>query len=159
MCGLAVRASESGAVRQTGGMASIFSRIIAGELPGTFVWRDEQVVAFLTIAPLSPGHVLVVPRQEIDLWTELPPGLLARLTEVAAHLGRALVSAFDAPRAGLIIAGFEVPHTHIHVFPAFDLDGFDFRTARPVDDPAELAGPAERIREALRAAGRAEVSD
>ena len=64
-------------------MASIFSRIIAGELPGRFVWRDERCVAFLTIAPTAPGHVLVVPVEEIDHWIDLPPDLLAHLMDVS----------------------------------------------------------------------------
>src|SRR5690606_23580087 len=62
---------------------SVFTRIIEGELPGRFVWRDEQVVAFLTIAPIRPGHVLVVPIQQIDRWTEVPPRLWGRVMDVA----------------------------------------------------------------------------
>ncbi|MTD14059.1 HIT domain-containing protein [Nakamurella sp. YIM 132087] len=138
-------------------MPSIFSRIIAGELPGTFVWQDDDVVAFLSIAPIIPGHTLVVPRQEIDIWTDLPADLLAKVTDVSAHIGRAVTTAFDAPRSGVIIAGFEVPHTHVHVFPASELGVFDFSRAQPVD-PSELLAPAEKIREALRAAGRSEVA-
>lgn len=131
-------------------MATVFSRIIAGELPGRFVWRDDDVVAFLSIAPLVPGHTLVVPRAEIDRWTDLPAELLGRCLEVARLVGQAAVSAFSAPRAGLVIAGFEVPHTHLHVFPAWGLEDFDFGRATPRPDPDELVGPAERIREALR---------
>lgn len=133
-------------------MPSIFSRIIAGELPGTFVWADDDVVAFLSIAPLTAGHVLVVPRAEIDRWTDLPPELLIRVSDVAGHLGRAVREAFGAPRAGLVIAGFEVPHTHLHVFPAWGMADFDFGGAAMVD-PAELAEPAAKIRSVLRAHG------
>ena len=134
-------------------MASVFSKVITGDFPGTFVWRDPDVVAFLSIAPLVAGHTLVVPRAEIDLWTDLPAPLLARCVAVAQTVGQAVCRAFDAPRAGLIVAGFEVPHTHLHVFPAWGMGNFDFGSARPVGDPAELAAPAAAIRAALRELG------
>ena len=131
-------------------MATVFSRIIAGELPGQFVWRDADVVAFLSVAPLTPGHTLVVPRAEIDRWTDLPPDLLGQCMAVAGQIGRALTQAFSAPRAGLVVAGFEVPHAHVHVFPAWGMDDFDFGRATPLDDPVELGVPAARIRQSLR---------
>ena len=133
-------------------MPSIFTRIIAGDLPGTFAWSDDDVVAFLSIAPLVPGHTLVVPRQEIDQWTDLPAQLLAHCFDVAQTIGQAVVKAFGAPRAGVVVAGFEVPHTHIHVFPAWDMGDFDFGGARQVAG-ADLAEPAERIRNVLRDMG------
>jgi histidine triad (HIT) family protein len=146
-------------LRETDRMPTLFSRIIAGELPGTFVWKDEQCVAFLSIAPLTAGHTLVVPREEVDRWTDLPPELWAHLTDVAQVLGKAVQAAFEAPRAGVVLAGFEVPHTHVHVFPTWSMSDFDFGHARPLDDPAAaLAEPAERIRAALRVAGRPEVA-
>ena len=131
-------------------MTTVFSRIIAGELPGHFVWRDSDVVAFLSVAPLTPGHTLVVPVREVDRWTDLPADLLGRCLEVARLVGQAVTTTFSAPRAGLVAAGFEVPHTHFHVFPAWGLGDFDFGRAAPLDDPDELAGPADRIRQALR---------
>lgn len=137
-------------------MSSVFSRIISGELPGRFVWSDERVVAFLTIAPVAPGHTLVVPREEVDRWTDLEPALLARVNEVAQAVGRAVVEGFGAERAGYLIAGFEVPHTHVHVFPADDMSGFDLSRADP-DAPAEqMDAAAETLRRALRAAGYGE---
>lgn len=131
-------------------MATVFTQIIQGELPGEIVHRDDDVVAFLTIAPLTPGHVLVVPVAEVDRWTDLDPALWARLTAVAQRIGEVVRTVFDAPRAGLIIAGFEVPHTHLHVFPAWGMGDLDWSRARPVD-PAELRGPAELVRRGLRA--------
>ncbi len=133
-------------------MPSIFAKIIAGDLPGTFVWSDDDVVAFLSIAPLVPGHTLVVPRQEIDQWTDLPAHLLAHCFDVAQTIGRAVVKAFDAPRAGVVVAGFEVPHTHIHVFPAWSMTDFDFAGAHQVSG-ADVAAPAKRIRKVLRELG------
>jgi diadenosine tetraphosphate (Ap4A) HIT family hydrolase len=129
---------------------TLFSRIIQGEIPGRFVWRDERCVAFLTIGPLRPGHTLVVPRSEVDEWTDADDDLLAHLVAVARHIGTAQKAAFDAPRAGLIIAGFEVPHLHVHVFPAWGIDDFDFGNANPDPDPAELDAAADTLRHALR---------
>ena len=134
-------------------MSTLFSRIIQGEIPGRFVWRDERCVAFLTIAPLRSGHTLVVPRIEVDEWTSIDDDLLTHLVVVAKHIGAAQKAAFDAPRAGLIIAGFEVPHLHVHVFPAWNVDDFDFGNADPDPDPAELDAAADTLRQALREAG------
>ena len=106
-------------------MSTVFTKIINDELPGRFVYRDDKVVAFLTIEPIAPGHTLVVPVEEVDKWTDASPELWAHLNEVAQKVGQAVVSAFDAPRAGYLIAGFEVPHTHIHIFPAHDMSGYN----------------------------------
>ncbi|SNS59214.1 Diadenosine tetraphosphate (Ap4A) hydrolase [Asanoa hainanensis] len=130
-------------------MPSVFSLVIAGELPGRFVYRDDRVVAFLSIAPLTPGHTLVVPVSEVDDWTTLDPALWAHVTSVAALVGRAVRKAFDAPRAGLVIAGFEVPHAHVHVFPAWGLADFDFANVRHDPPAAELDAAQSRILAAL----------
>lgn len=137
-------------------MPTLFSRIIAGELPGRFVWSDERCVAFLTIAPLRPGHTLVVPRDEVDEWTDTDDDLLAELMLVAKRVGAAQRAAFSAPRAGLIVAGFEVPHVHVHVFPSWGIDDFDFAQADHKPDPADLDAAAAALRTALRAAGFAD---
>lgn len=130
-------------------MPTIFSRIISGELPGRIVWSDDRVAAFLTIAPLTPGHTLVVPRAEVDEWTDLEPELVAHLMTVSHTVGGALKRAFDAPRVGLIVAGFEVPHAHVHVFPARDMADFDFARANADVSPEELDANHKRILEAL----------
>ena len=129
-------------------MPTVFTRIINGELPGRFVVEEPDVVAFLSIAPLRPGHTLVVPRQEVDEWTDLDEDLLAGCMRVAHRVGRAVKKAFDAPRAGLIVAGFEVPHAHIHVVPVWDMADFDFARAQPADDKA-LDDAADKVRAAL----------
>lgn len=136
-------------------MASVFTKIINGELPGRFVYRDEMVTAFLTIEPNAYGHTLVVPIQEIDRWTDVPAELWAHCNEVAQLIGKAIISAFDAPRAGYLIAGFEVPHTHIHVFPAADMSGYSLQNIMRMDetDPAKMDEAAEKIRAALRGLG------
>lgn len=134
-------------------MPTVFTRIIDGEIPGRFVWRDDTVVAFLTIEPIRPGHVLVVPRAEVDHWVDLDPATWGRVAEVARTVGLAIQQAMDAPRVGQMIAGFEVPHVHVHVFPAQDLGDLSFAGVDRSPDPAELDDAAERIRTALRSAG------
>lgn len=134
-------------------MASLFSKIINGDIPGRFIWQDELCVSFLTIGPLTGGHALVVPREEVDKWTDASPELMQHLMGVAQKIGQAEVAAFDAPRAGVILAGFEVEHLHIHVFPAYGLENFSFESVNQNPDPAELDENAESLRAALRAAG------
>ncbi len=138
-------------------MPTIFTRIIAGEIPGTFVWKDDQVVAFLSINPIAPGHVLVVPRTEIDHWIECSPELSHRLFEVAHVIGSALQAAFDCERVGLVIAGYEVPHTHVHVIPTEGMHHLSFTNAASSVSRDDLESWADRIRVELRAAGRNEV--
>ncbi|HEX3492567.1 MAG TPA: HIT family protein [Streptosporangiaceae bacterium] len=115
-------------------MATLFTRIINGELPGRFIYSDELVVAFLTISPLRPGHTLVVSREEVDQWTDAGQPLLHHCLDIARVIGIAAKEAFDAPRAGLIIAGLEIPHLHVHVFPVWAEEDFDFARARPASD-------------------------
>ena len=86
-------------------MTSIFTRIIDGELPGRFVWRDDVCVAFLSIAPTAAGHTLVVPIEEVDHWIDLDPATAGHLMAVARAIGRAQHAAFHPARVGLIIAG------------------------------------------------------
>ncbi len=132
-------------------MPSVFSRIIAGEFPAAFVWADDSCVAFLSINPIEDGHVLVVPIDEIDHWIDCPPALVARLFEVAHVIGRAQQAAFGCERVGLIVAGYEVPHTHIHVIPTHDMSGLSFAKAASTVDRDSLEDVAERLRHELRA--------
>jgi histidine triad (HIT) family protein len=129
-------------------MPTLFTRIINKELPGKFVYTDEVAVAFLSINPITPGHTLIVPRLEVDEWTDAPDDVLAHLTAVARKVGNAVKTAFDAPRAGLIVAGLEVPHLHIHVMPVWSLGDFDFAKAKPATDQ-ELDDAAAKLRAAL----------
>jgi histidine triad (HIT) family protein len=139
-------------------MATIFSRIISGDLPGTFVWRDEACVAFLSINPLAPGHTLVVPIAEVDQWTDLPAEAVVHLTTVSHVIGRAQKRAFSCERVGLIIAGFEVPHVHLHVVPTVSMAQLNFANAAASVPAAELQESADRLRGALLDLGRAEVA-
>ena len=134
-------------------MTTVFSRIIAGELPARFVWSDEHAVAFLSVNPVAPGHTLVASRLEVDQWTDAPAPLMAHLMTVAHAVGAAIRAVWAPPRVGLLVAGFEVPHLHVHVFPAADMRAFDFANAAATVDADEQDGYADALREALRAAG------
>jgi len=134
-------------------MTTVFSRIVAGEIPARFVWSDDRAVAFLSVNPLGPGHTLVVPRAEVDQWVDAPPELLAHLSTVAHAVGAAVRAVWAPPRVGLLVAGFEVPHLHLHVFPAATMAAFDFANAAAAVDPDEQDRHADALRTALRAAG------
>jgi histidine triad (HIT) family protein len=137
-------------------MSTVFTKIINGALPGRFVWSDDRAVGFLSINPLTPGHTLVVPRQEVDHWVDAEPDLLAHVTAVSQAIGAAQRDAWQAPRVGLVVVGFEVPHLHLHVFPAWEMADFDFSKAARSVDPAEQDARMEKLRGALRAAGHGE---
>ena len=130
-------------------MTTIFTRIIDGEIPATFVLRDDRCVAFMSINPLARGHVLVVPVPEIDHWIDLPPDLAAHLFDVAHRIGRAQQTAFNCARVGLIIAGYEVPHAHIHVVPTEHMGQLSFANAAASVDREEMEAAAAAIRSAL----------
>jgi histidine triad (HIT) family protein len=134
-------------------MASIFTKIIAGDLPGQFVWKDDRAVAFMSIAPLKPGHALVVPRDEVDHWIDLEPDLMQHLTGVAHQVGRAIQSAFQPVKIGTTILGLEVPHTHIHVVPIWSPFDLDFANADQNARPEDIAAAATKIRSELTTAG------
>lgn len=137
-------------------MSSVFTRIINGELPGRFVWKDDTAVAFLTTGPVAPGHVLVVPRDEVDLWTDLPEETVAHLMKVTQIIGKTQRNVFKSLRAGVMIAGFEVPHTHIHVWPSNNIRDFEQSSVNHNPEPADLDDAAERLRAGLRDAGHGE---
>ena len=130
-------------------MASVFTMIINREIPGRFVYEDDDVVAFLTIEPMTQGHTLVVPRAEIDNWQDVDAGVFANLMAVAQRIGKAQSKAFDVERTGLIIAGLEVPHLHVHVFPARDLSDFGFAGVDRNPSPESLDEAQAKITAAL----------
>ena len=125
----------------------MFSRIIAGELPARFVWKDEQAVAFLSNRPLRPGHTLVVPRLEVDHWLDVDPQVLSHLTKIAQVIGRAQMAIFNPARVGLMIAGLEVPHLHIHVVPIRGMQDLDFANQDPNPDPKVMDDAARALRD------------
>ena len=138
-------------------MPTIFTRIIDGEIPGTFVWRDERCVVFMSINPMARGHALVVPIEEVDHWVDADPELATHLFEVTRVIGVAQRAAFSPQRVGVIIAGYEVPHMHIHAIPTDAMSQLSFANAAASVDRDDLAAAAEAIRTELRAMGRTEV--
>ena len=141
-------------------MPTVFTMIINGDIPGRFVWKDDRCVAFLTINPLRPGHTLVVPRDEVDHWLDLDADLLAHLSTVSQSIGKAIQQAFQPKKVGLMIAGLEVPHVHMHLVPIVnEVQDLDFPNAEQKPDPDALDQAAGAIRAALRELGYQQVSD
>ncbi len=130
-------------------MPTLFTRIIDGELPGRFVYRDDRCVSFLSIAPIRPGHALIVPIAEVDKWTDLDPDLAGHLMVVAQRIAKAQEVAFTPVRVGLIIAGLEVPHCHLHTIPIDREADLHFGNANTNATDAELDQAADALRAAL----------
>lgn len=140
-------------------MPSVFTRIIEGELPGVFVWKDSLSVGILSINPMSFGHTLVVPRQEIDHWIDADPSLVRHLFDVTHVLGLAQKQAFQPERIGVIIAGYEVPHLHIHVIPTNDMSQLAFSNAALSVSRETLEAAASGIKSALISLGHSHGCD
>jgi histidine triad (HIT) family protein len=134
-------------------VASVFTRVINGELPARFVWQDEQAVAFLSNRPLRPGHTLVVPRMEVDHWLDADPQLLMHLTKIAQVVGRAQMDVFKPLRIGVMIAGLEVPHLHIHVVPIRGMQDLDFGNQDPNPDAKMMDEAAQALRDEIQKLG------
>ena len=130
-------------------MTTIFTRIIQGEIPGTFVYKDEACVAFMSINPMADGHVLVIPRDEVDHWVDLSPYIASHLFEVSHRISRALSIAFPCEKVGLIIAGYEVNHCHIHLIPTTNMGQLSFANAAASVERSTLEAHAEKIISAL----------
>lgn len=136
-------------------MSTLFTKIIEGEIPGRFVWKDDDVTAFLTIAPITDGHVMVVPRREVAHWVDLDPGLLGKVMAVAQRIARVQEKEFSARRIGVLMEGYEIPHVHVHIWPTQSAADFDVHNVDHNPDPAKLDENADRLRRALRDAGHA----
>lgn len=130
-------------------MASVFTLIMEGKIPGNFVYQDDIAVAILTIQPIREGHVLVIPRVEVDQWSDLPVETVAHLMVVSHKIANALKTLFPCKRIGQMIAGLEVPHTHIHLVPMDSMDDLSFAKAKNADGD-QLKATAEKIRSALQ---------
>lgn len=130
-------------------MSTVFTKILRGEIPGTFVHQDEMCAAFLSINPLADGHLLVVPREEIDHWIDMSTELSAHMFTVAHRLAAALNVAFPCERVGMIIAGYEIDHCHIHLVPTTSIADFNFANAAATVDREILEEHAARIVAAL----------
>ncbi|GAB3532613.1 HIT family protein [Arthrobacter tecti] len=137
-------------------MSTLFTKIIDGEIPGRFVWKDKEVVAFLTIEPITDGHLMVVPRQEVAHWVDVESELLGKLMNVAQKIAKVQEAEFNAKRIGVLMEGYEIPHVHVHIWPTQSPADFDVHNVDHNPDPAKLDGNAERLRSALRKAGYSE---
>jgi histidine triad (HIT) family protein len=129
-------------------MASVFTLIMNKSLPGHFVWEDERCIAIMTIQPIRAGHLLVIPREEIDQWSDLPGDLAAHLMTISHKIANAMKKVFKAQRIGLMIAGLEVPHTHIHLVPMDSMADLDLAHAKQAE-AEDLAQNAAAIRALL----------
>ncbi len=129
-------------------MASIFTRIVAGEIPAHRLREDDRFLAFLDIRPIRAGHTLVIPKQEIDHLWDLPDDLLGDLFVFAKPIAAAIKAETGAARVGVAVVGIEVPHAHVHLVPLDDVHDIDFRRAREAAQD-ELADMAARLRARL----------
>lgn len=129
-------------------MPSIFSRIVAREIPAHILREDDDFLAFLDVRPIRQGHSLVIPKAEVPDVFDLPDSLLAGLLVFARPVARAIKEVTGAQRVGMAVIGLEVPHAHVHLVPIDGVYDIDFRRAAPADDD-ELAATAQRIRSAL----------
>ncbi|WP_026954544.1 HIT family protein [Algoriphagus vanfongensis] len=126
-------------------MASIFTKIINREIPGHIVAEDENYIAFLDIMPLVKGHVLVVPKQEVDYIFDLEPEVLSGLTLFSQKVARAIDQTIKCTRVGVAVIGLEVPHVHVHLVPLRTMDDINFTRPKLKLSNEELAEIAETI--------------
>ncbi|MCP4122579.1 MAG: HIT family protein [Bacteroidetes bacterium] len=130
-------------------MASIFTRIINGEIPCYKIAEDENYFAFLDIKPLAEGHTLVIPKAEVDYIFNLEDDALAGLHLFAKKIAKALKSSVECERIGVAVIGLEVPHTHIHLVPISGIHDLDFSNPKKEFTPEQFQATAERVRQAL----------
>lgn len=130
-------------------MASIFTRIVNGEIPCHKICEDDNYLAFLDINPLVKGHTLVIPKKEIDYLFDLDDDLLAGMTVFAKKVARAIDKVMDCKRVGVVVLGLEVPHAHIHLIPINSLHDTEFSRPKLKLSTDELKLIAEKIKNAL----------
>ncbi len=130
-------------------MSSIFSRIIAGEIPAYRVAENDRFIAFLDIFPLTEGHVLVVPKVEIDRFFDVPDNLLQEWLIFAKPIALAIEKAFPCNRCGICVMGLEVPHAHMHLLPLNSEQDINFSRPRLKLDDHQLSAIRQRILEQL----------
>ncbi len=124
---------------------TIFSRIIAGEIPGYKIAEDEKFYAFLDIFPLREGHVLVVPKIEVDKFFDVPDDYLSGILLFAKPVAKAIEKAFDCNRCGMAVVGLEVPHAHLHLVPLTDMDDLNFTRGKLKMTAEQLKITQEKI--------------
>ena len=131
-------------------MSTIFSKIIAGEIPAYKVAESIDFLAFLDISPLAEGHVLVIPKKEVDYLFDIDDETYLGLQLFAKIVAKGLKAAIPCKKVGVAVIGLEVPHAHIHLIPMNRVDDLNFARPKLSFTPDELEATAEKIREALR---------
>ena len=126
-------------------MSSIFSRIVQGQIPCHKILENEEFLAFLDVKPINPGHTLVIPKQEVDYIFDLDDNLLGKLMIFAKKAAIMIKKEISCKRIGIMVAGLEVPHAHVHLVPMNALGDLTFARAKPASND-ELAKIAEKIR-------------
>lgn len=134
-------------------MPSIFSRIVAGEIPSYRIAEDEHFYAFLDINPLAPGHTLVIPKIEVDYLFDVDDETLAGLLPFAKRVARAIERVVPCARIGVTVIGLEVPHAHVHLIPIRGIHDMDFSKPKVDMAPEAMASLAGEIRAALSGEG------
>jgi histidine triad (HIT) family protein len=129
-------------------MASLFSKIVSGEIPCHRIAENEKFLAFLDIAPLAEGHTLVIPKKEVDYFFDLEDDILAEINGFARDVARQLERAIPCKRIGVAIIGLEVPHAHVHLVPLQNVSDINFERPKLNFTQDELAATAEKIRRA-----------
>ena len=127
-------------------MASLFTKIIDGDIPCHKICENDDYLAFLDIRPINPGHTLVIPKKETDYIFDVDDDLLGGMMIFAKRIARAIEKEVDCQRIGIMVAGLEVPHAHIHLIPIFKIPDLNFANAKSAEND-ELAKVAERIRQ------------
>ncbi len=115
-------------------MSSIFTKIINNELPSYKIHEDELTISILALDQVSPGHVIVIPKQEVNHWFDVPADAYTRVGLNAQKIAKAIQKFSGCPRVGTIVAGFEVPHYHLHLIPAWSIPDIDFKRAKRLSD-------------------------
>lgn len=131
-------------------MATIFSKIIAGEIPSYRIHEDERYYAFLDINPLAEGHTLVIPKVETDYLFDLEDALLADMLVFAKKVARAIDQTIDCKRVGVAVLGLEVPHAHIHLIPINDLYDIEFSKPKLKFSDEQFKATASKISSAIQ---------
>jgi histidine triad (HIT) family protein len=137
-------------------MASIFTKILKKEIPGHFVWEDDLCFSIMTIQPIRDGHLMVIPKLEVNHWDDVPPETAGHLMLVAQKIAKAIKAVIPCKRIGVSVIGLEVPHTHIHLIPIDNMGDLDFSLAKEMSQK-KLASTAKAIRESLQARGYSEA--
>lgn len=132
--------------------STIFTKIRLGEAPGEILYSDDVCFVILSITPNNPGHMLLIPVEEVADWQDLDPGVFQHMMELAQKLGKITKKIYNPPKIGLSSVGFEVPHVHIHIFSLYKIGDIDHGKARATT-PENMKAEADKLRQELAKEG------